>query len=176
MNGRQNDRTTCSYLRRTGPRCAFTLVEVLIVTVIIGILASILVPRYSDSREEATKSSLMTSLDVIKGQIDLRYHTAGSWPATIDAEWFVGGKLPQHAENSFGVAEVEVVSAPGKIDPDDKVLSADAAGAFWYNAAEGIIRARVQARATESATLLFYNQVNESSATDVGEYEDPGVS
>ncbi len=176
MNSRPIERNDSArpYGRRA--RAAFTLVEVLIVVVIIGILASILVPRYSDSREEAAKSSLMTGLDVIKGQIDLRYHTTGSWPATIEADWFAGNNLPHNVEDTFGIPEVEVVSIASKSNPDEKVLDGTAAGAFWYNAAEGIIRARVRARESEAATLAFYNEVNETSATDVGNYEDPGPS
>lgn len=169
-------RSRTAQLCLSSGRRGFTLVEVLIVVVIIGILASILVPRYTDSREEAAKSSLTMSVAVIKSQVDLRFHTTGSWPATIEADWFAGNHLPKNIEDDFDLPEIEVVSVAGKIDPDEKVIDGDAAGAFWYNAANGIVRARVQSRASEGETLVYYNDVNKASATDLGNYELPDAS
>lgn len=176
MIARPTKRRPTARLCLDSTRSGFTLVEVLIVVVIIGILASILVPRYTDSREEAAKSSLTMSVAVIKSQVDLRYHTTGSWPATIEAGWFTGNNLPKNLENDIGLPDVEVVSVAGQVDPDEKVIDGDAAGAFWYNAANGIVRARVQSRASEGETLVYYNDVNKASATDLGNYELPDAS
>lgn len=52
-------------------RAAFTLVELLIVVIILGILASVVIPQFSDASTDARLSSLMTNLQTIRGQVDL---------------------------------------------------------------------------------------------------------
>lgn len=52
-------------------RKAFTLVEVLIVVIILGILAAIVVPQFTDASTDAKVSSLSTNLQIIRGQIAL---------------------------------------------------------------------------------------------------------
>jgi len=50
-------------------RKAFTLVEVLIVVIVLGILAAIVVPQFSEASTDAKVSSLSTNLQIIRGQI-----------------------------------------------------------------------------------------------------------
>jgi general secretion pathway protein G len=52
-------------------RKGFTLVEILIVVVILGILAAIVIPQFSDASEEAKLSSLVSDLQTIRSQIQL---------------------------------------------------------------------------------------------------------
>jgi general secretion pathway protein G len=63
-------------------RKAFTLVELLIVVIILGILAAVVVPQFSDASDDARLSSLMTNLQTIRGQIELYKIQHGSYPAT----------------------------------------------------------------------------------------------
>ncbi len=49
----------------------FTLVEILIVVVIIGILAAIVVPQFSDASVQAKTSSLVSDLQTMRSQIQL---------------------------------------------------------------------------------------------------------
>ena len=95
---------------------------------------------------------------------------AGSPPAELDPTWFVEGHLPGNPENVIGVPAVETTSTEGMIHPANKVLKTGVGGAFWYNAAHGIIRARVAERATAAATLDVYNRVNQSSENNLGNY------
>jgi general secretion pathway protein G len=53
------------------PRTAFTLVEVLIVVIVLGILAAVVVPQFTDASTDAKLSSLTTNLQSIRGQIQL---------------------------------------------------------------------------------------------------------
>jgi type II secretory pathway pseudopilin PulG len=144
----------------------------MVVLVIIGLIASVALPRWINTQDQALFRSLQLGVKVIKKQVDLRYHTTGSWPTTVESNWFAGNMLPRHLENTFDVPPIEVVSQPGKLDPDDKVLKAGVGGAFWYNRAEGIVRVRVAARATALATAVRYNGINERSITDLGNYEE----
>ena len=60
-------------VRRCGMKRArgFTLVEILIVVVILGILASIVVPRFTNASEDARASALRAQLQTIRGQIEI---------------------------------------------------------------------------------------------------------
>ena len=49
----------------------FTLVEILIVVVILGILAAIVIPQFSDASTQSKKSSCQTSLASLRSQIQL---------------------------------------------------------------------------------------------------------
>lgn len=49
----------------------FTLVEILIVVVILGILAAIVIPQFSQASTEARESSLVTNLQSVRSQIEL---------------------------------------------------------------------------------------------------------
>jgi len=49
----------------------FTLVEILIVVVILGILAAIVIPQFSQASLEARESSLKSNLQAVRSQIEL---------------------------------------------------------------------------------------------------------
>ena len=52
-------------------RKGFTLVEILIVVVILGILAAIVIPQFTDASTEAKTSSLCSDLQTMRSQIEL---------------------------------------------------------------------------------------------------------
>ena len=49
----------------------FTLVEILIVVVILGILAAIVVPQFTNASQTAKASSLLSQLQSIRSQLEL---------------------------------------------------------------------------------------------------------
>ena len=54
---------------RMRARTGFTLVEILIVVVILGILAAIVVPQFTQASSEAIKGALQSQLQTINSQI-----------------------------------------------------------------------------------------------------------
>jgi general secretion pathway protein G len=69
-------------------RRGFTLVEILIVVVILGILAAIVIPKFTNASEDAKRSSLTSSLHSLRSQIELYMLQHGDKPPTIDgADW-----------------------------------------------------------------------------------------
>jgi len=52
-------------------KSGFTLVEILIVVVILGILAAIVIPQFTEASTEARLSSLCTDLQTMRSQIEL---------------------------------------------------------------------------------------------------------
>lgn len=62
-------------------RRAFTLVEILIVVVILGILAAIVVPQFTNASDDAQAGNVATQLSTIRNQIELfRARNSGSYP------------------------------------------------------------------------------------------------
>ncbi len=59
-----------SYLSRRA-RHGFTLIEILIVVVILGILAAIVIPQFTDAAAEASRSNLQSQLQTLRSQIEL---------------------------------------------------------------------------------------------------------
>lgn len=70
---------------RAQVRKAFTLVEILIVVVILGILAAIVIPQFTSASEEAQSSSAASQLSTVRNQIELfRVRNNGTAPALAD--------------------------------------------------------------------------------------------
>ena len=152
--------------RNTG----FTLVELLIVVVLLGILASIALPSARRDRSEAVKSALKANVQNV-GMV-LEYHRQqtpnGAFPSAVDGGWFASGSLPGHPDQMAGVPLVETVRVVGVYHPSSKVIAPGSPGAYWYNVRTGAFRARVKAIGTSTETLAYYNEVNGSSASSLG--------
>jgi general secretion pathway protein G len=56
---------------RTQVKRAFTLIEILIVVVILGILAAIVIPQFTDASQEAQDSSIRSQLQTVRSQVEL---------------------------------------------------------------------------------------------------------
>ncbi len=62
-------------------RKAFTLIEILIVVIILGILAAIVVPQFTSATEEAQISNMQSTLQTIRNQTELyRVRNNGQYP------------------------------------------------------------------------------------------------
>lgn len=70
-------------VRRTVNR-AFTLVEILIVVVILGILAAIVVPQFTNAADDARISNFDTQLSTLQNQIELFNARTGAYPVAAD--------------------------------------------------------------------------------------------
>lgn len=65
----------------------FTLVEILIVVVILGILASIVIPQFSSASEEARANAMAKLLQSIRGQVEVYRVEHNSTYPTMDQMW-----------------------------------------------------------------------------------------
>ena len=60
---------------RTVPRSesGFTLIELVIVIVILGILASVAIPKYEDMREQARTATLKGQVGSVRSALSIQY-------------------------------------------------------------------------------------------------------
>jgi len=64
--------------RRLAEKSGFTLVELLIVIIILGVLAAIAIPQFSSSTDDAKLSSLDTNLAEMRNAVEIYYHQHGA--------------------------------------------------------------------------------------------------
>ena len=82
-------------IRRPRLQDGFTLVELLIVVVILGVLAAIAIPQFSASTDDSKAAALDATLSNLRTAIELYYQQHGSYPSAVAA----GG--------SFGAVDTE---------------------------------------------------------------------
>jgi len=67
----------------------FTLVEILIVVVILGILAAIVIPQFSNASQSAKASSVRSQLQTVRSQLEFfQMQHNGVYP-TLDSTWAI---------------------------------------------------------------------------------------
>jgi general secretion pathway protein G len=79
---------------------AFSLIELIIVVLIIGILAAIVVPRFTNASDKARDSSARTTLTYLRNQIELFKTNHGNMPPQAGALWSLLQKSSSSAETA----------------------------------------------------------------------------
>ena len=75
---------------RTKSRKGFTLVEILIVVIILGILAAIVIPQFTNASEDARKSNMRSQLQTLRSQVELfKLQHRDAAPKLITTGWTV---------------------------------------------------------------------------------------
>ncbi len=90
------------------------------------------------------------------------------WPVTIDPGWF-NGQPPRNTLLSPDRPWVDVATPEdaGLVDPRIRIALDEQYASFWYNPYQGIVRARVPLRISDSLTLETYNAVNGTSLASI---------
>ncbi len=120
---------------RRSSESGFTLIELVIVIVILGILAAVAIPKYEDMREQARVATLKGQLGAIRSAIAIQYarnalNGSATFP-TLNGTIFADGNVPKEPIlNSSAVKTTAGV---------------DNAGGWQYIAATGIAKANLNA-------------------------------
>jgi general secretion pathway protein G len=122
----------------------FTLVEILIVVVILGILAAIVIPQFTEASTEAKTSRLASDLQTMRSQIELyKVQHSDAAPAIADFQ-AAGGMITQGADG-FGPYLQKVPTnpfAPAAVGNVVGTAAQDPATCGWqYDPATGAINA-----------------------------------
>jgi general secretion pathway protein G len=72
---------------RKSSRKGFTLVEILIVVIILGILAAIVIPQFTSASSDARNSSLQSTLQTLRSQIQLYKLQHGDAIPNLTTNW-----------------------------------------------------------------------------------------
>lgn len=88
--------TSKNTIPHTPPRSGFTLVEIMIVVVIIGLLAAMAIPAFKKVRNNSYASRLANDYRVFAGAFEIHALEVGVWPG--DGQ---GNALPASAEPYF---------------------------------------------------------------------------
>jgi general secretion pathway protein G len=82
---------------------AFTLVEILIVVLILGVLAAIVIPRFANASVEAKRNGTLSSLNTVRGQIELYMLQHGDQPPVITGtDWTAMTELTTFGPDQTG--------------------------------------------------------------------------
>jgi len=94
-------------------RKGFTLVEILIVVIILGILAAIVIPQFTEASNDARVSSMVSDLQTVRSQIELyKIQHLDNYPGTVNGTWTIGNFVP----HLTGTTDVQGV-AGGTLGP-----------------------------------------------------------
>lgn len=78
----------------------FTLVEILIVVIILGILAAIVIPQFTEASNDARRSALVTDLQTVRAQLELyKVQHLEEYPDSNDMDNFVDQLTSRSAAN-----------------------------------------------------------------------------
>jgi len=91
----------------------FTLIELLLVVIVIGIVAVVAIPQFTDSARDARESTVRANLAAMRNAVELYYHQhSNNYPGEIDHT--DGSGAPTDRYNSFLAQMTQYSDATGE--------------------------------------------------------------
>ena len=130
---------------RTRRSKAFTLVEILIVVVILGILAAIVVPQFTNATNDAQAGNLKAQLSSLQNQIELFKARTNAYPDFATNGWtelVTGGYLKAAPKNPYNGSTTVANGATGTAGNGwHWNTTTNTLGACYFNESTGLIEA-----------------------------------
>lgn len=116
-------------------KSGFTLVEILIVVVILGILAAIVIPQFTEASTEAKVSRVASDLQMLRSQVELYKVQHNDSVPTSTADFDTA--LTTQDANGYGPYMQQVPTNPFASSDSNKITIGDTACSFdgssgWY--------------------------------------------
>ena len=121
-------------------RKGFTLVEILIVVIILGILAAIVVPQFTEASGDAKVSALSSDLQTVRSQVQLyRLQHGGNWPDDLVTQMTTQTDVTGAAGTDFGPYLTTFPTNPftSTSDVDLDGTKGDDSHAWYFNTTTG---------------------------------------
>ena len=119
--------------RKQVKRKGFTLVEILIVVVILGILAAIVVPQFARATDEARLGNVRSQVQTLENQIELYRAREGSYPT--EAQLNNGCQVM--LDGDYIKSQPVAPFFNGDAENNSTVSAYGADGAWWYDESTG---------------------------------------
>jgi general secretion pathway protein G len=128
---------------RANAHQGFTLVEILIVVVILGILAAIVIPQFTNASQNARESSLQSTLQTLRSQIQFYKLQHGDTLPNLVTDWtpFTGSTTYGNPAQTFGpyMQAIPVNTMNGNSNVIDGTVSLGGATAPTVSTACGFV-------------------------------------
>lgn len=130
--------------------------------------------RRTDLDSEATIARAIEARRLLERQVRIRAATKAAtlnnsgWPTTISPEWFEDHP-PRNPFVSPGHPWIDIAGPDqaSLLDPPVRQALTPADAAFWYNPANGVVRARVGPMVTDAHAVATYNRLNGSTVSSL---------
>lgn len=123
--------------------------------------------RVGQTHDEVGQFHRVISLHTALKDIDIERSERG-YPLTVDPAWF-DDELPVNPllGPSYPWLEIAHPDHGDLLHPPVRAASNTSHARFWYNPANGVVRARVPRAVSDAATLRLYNAVNGTNLTSL---------
>jgi hypothetical protein len=126
--------------------------------------------RYDEDLREDSMKKTIAEVQRFDQMVDLRAATKDvalsdqDWPTVVEPEWFKGEPPVNHMVSlDRPWVEVATPEQADLKDPPTRVAIGKETASFWYNPANGVIRARVPMTISDEETIRLYNRINATS-------------
>jgi general secretion pathway protein G len=145
-------------------RSGFTLIEILIVVIILGILAAIVIPQFSSASNDARKSNVQSTVQTLRSQValyklqhqDTLPDLVTSWDQLILKSDAAGSTAPAAGVQTFGpyMQDIPTNSLNGKTNVVNGTGSVTTVCGFVYDYASGAGSGKVWGTDIDGKTIL----------------------